>query len=68
MSTPSFIFQFQVIRDENEHEIMAANLVVGDIVLLKGGDRVPADVRIIEAFGFKARNCRTLNTTKVKHV
>lgn len=29
------------------------DIVVGDIVEIKGGDRVPADVRVISAHGFK---------------
>jgi sodium/potassium-transporting ATPase subunit alpha len=31
----------------------AEDLVVGDIVFVKFGDRLPADIRIIEAKGFK---------------
>jgi sodium/potassium-transporting ATPase subunit alpha len=31
-------------------------LVVGDIVEIKGGDRIPADVRIIQGMGFKVDN------------
>jgi sodium/potassium-transporting ATPase subunit alpha len=31
----------------------AEELVVGDIVYVKFGDRLPADIRIIEAKGFK---------------
>lgn len=31
-------------------------LVVGDIVEVKGGDRIPADIRVISAFGFKVDN------------
>lgn len=31
-------------------------LVVGDIVEVKGGDRIPADIRIITAIGFKVDN------------
>lgn len=31
----------------------AEQLVVGDIVYVKFGDRLPADIRIIEAKGFK---------------
>ena len=38
-----------VVRDGEEHEIDASDLVPGDIVLLRAGDRVPADLRVIEA-------------------
>ncbi len=39
----------RVIRDGVEKEIDAANLVLGDIVRLSQGDRVPADGRILSA-------------------
>ena len=38
-----------VIREGNKKEIDAEELVPGDIVLLSSGDKVPADLRIIEA-------------------
>jgi len=38
----------QVIRDNKETEIPAADLVQGDLVVLVAGARVPADGRIIE--------------------
>ena len=38
-----------VLRDGREGEIAASELVPGDVVLLHTGDRVPADVRLIEA-------------------
>lgn len=41
-------------RDGGKKEVPAAELVVGDIVELKGGDKIPADVRILEANTFKA--------------
>ncbi|OQR92998.1 sodium/potassium-transporting ATPase subunit alpha [Achlya hypogyna] len=37
-----------VIRDGKSQKINATQLVRGDIVLLKGGDKVPADVRVVE--------------------
>ena len=40
-----------VIRDGKKKKIEAALLVPGDIVLLQGGDQVPADLRIIESRG-----------------
>jgi P-type Ca2+ transporter type 2C len=39
----------RVRRDGSEAEIAAADVVVGDVVLLAAGDEVPADGRIIEA-------------------
>jgi Ca2+-transporting ATPase len=43
-----------VIRDGVEGEIPARNLVPGDIILLAAGDKVPADVRLIEAINLQA--------------
>ena len=40
-----------VYRDGKEEEIKAENLVVGDIVLLKTGNRVPADLVLIDDDG-----------------
>ena len=37
-----------VVREGNEQRINANTLVPGDIVILDGGDKVPADVRLIE--------------------
>lgn len=39
----------KVIRDGRIGQIPAKGLVVGDIVLLESGDRIPADIRFIEA-------------------
>lgn len=38
-----------VLREGRRREIPAEQLVVGDVVLLTSGDKVPADVRLIEA-------------------
>lgn len=38
-----------VIRDDKEVIISSKDVVVGDIILIKAGDFVPADARIIEA-------------------
>ncbi len=43
-----------VIRDGKKKEIDSMYLVPGDIVVLRQGDIVPADLRIIEAEGIKA--------------
>ncbi|KAL3091724.1 hypothetical protein niasHT_024306 [Heterodera trifolii] len=45
-----------VIRDGEKRQIPSSQLVVGDIVEVKGGDRVPADIRITQAHGFKVDN------------
>ena len=42
-----------VIRDGEEKEIPARNLVPGDIILLQTGDRIPADSRLTEAVNLK---------------
>ena len=38
-----------VRRDGNEVEMPARELVPGDIILLRSGDKVPADARVVEA-------------------
>ena len=43
-----------VIRDGREQKIEAQFLVPGDIVILQIGDRVPADLRLLEATNIKA--------------
>uniref|UniRef100_A0A0N5AJW8 Sodium/potassium-transporting ATPase subunit alpha n=1 Tax=Syphacia muris TaxID=451379 RepID=A0A0N5AJW8_9BILA len=45
-----------VYRDGERIQVRTEQLVVGDIVEIKGGDRVPADIRVISAFGFKVDN------------
>jgi len=44
------------VRDGEKVTIKAEELVVGDIVEIKFGDRVPADVRVLEARSFKVDN------------
>jgi Ca2+-transporting ATPase len=43
-----------VLRDGQEIEIAAREIVPGDIVALRTGDKVPADCRLIEAVNLKA--------------
>uniref|UniRef100_A0A670K4K1 Sodium/potassium-transporting ATPase subunit alpha n=1 Tax=Podarcis muralis TaxID=64176 RepID=A0A670K4K1_PODMU len=45
-----------VLRDAEKKDISAEELVVGDIVEIKGGDRIPADIRIITSQGCKVDN------------
>lgn len=42
-----------VMRDGERHSIDSASVVPGDIVLLEAGERVPADLRLIEATGLR---------------
>ncbi len=44
----------RVERGGGVHDVPAAEIVPGDIVVLKGGDRVPADLKLIEAVEFAA--------------
>lgn len=44
------------IRNGEKKTINADGLVVGDIIDVKFGDRVPADMRVIKASGFKVDN------------
>lgn len=49
-----FLFQQAlVVRDGEKKQINAENVVVGDLVEVKGGDRIPADLRIIGSHGCK---------------
>jgi Ca2+-transporting ATPase len=41
------------LRDGEELEVPAQHLVPGDIVLLQAGDRVPADVRLVESINLQ---------------
>nr|CAD7447538.1 unnamed protein product [Timema bartmani] len=45
-----------VVRGGEKLSLRAEELVVGDIVEVKGGDRIPADIRIVEASSFKVDN------------
>ena len=44
-----------VIRGGQRIDAPAEALVVGDIIDVKFGDRVPADIRVIKASSFKVR-------------
>ena len=45
-----------IIRNGEKIEIKAEELTIGDIVEVKFGDRVPADLRVIECRNFKVDN------------
>merc|ERR1712165_205500 len=44
------------IRNGEKIEIKAEELTIGDVIEVKFGDRVPADLRILESKGFKVDN------------
>ena len=47
----------QVVRDGAQKEIEASELVVGDIVQIRGGDKTPADIRMLECHSIKVIAC-----------
>jgi magnesium-transporting ATPase (P-type) len=48
--------QAQVLREGKVTRVPAEQLVPGDIVHLEQGDKIPADCRLIEAFGARVNN------------
>jgi len=42
-----------VLRDGEEIEVPARDLVPGDVVMLRAGDRIPADLRLVEAINLQ---------------
>jgi Ca2+-transporting ATPase len=42
-----------VLRDGEEREVPARDLVPGDVILLHAGDKIPADARLIEAINLQ---------------
>ncbi|XP_059828836.1 sodium/potassium-transporting ATPase subunit alpha-2 isoform X1 [Hypanus sabinus] len=48
--------QALVIREGEKVQINAEDVVTGDLVEVKGGDRIPADLRIISSHGCKVDN------------
>lgn len=59
----SVIQQALVVRDGEKKSINAEEVVVGDMVEIKGGDRIPADLRIISAHGCKVTSWNLLQIT-----
>jgi Ca2+-transporting ATPase len=44
----SMVTEVTVIRNSNKQRIRASELTIGDVVVLQSGDKIPADLRIIE--------------------
>ena len=49
-------FNVRIIRNGKELEAPAELVVPGDLLLLAEGDKVPADLRLIESNGLKVNN------------
>ena len=45
-----------VLRGNTIVKILAENVTIGDIVLVSSGDKVPADIRILECDDLKVNN------------
>merc|ERR1712226_477439 len=45
-----------VLRNGEKVELNARDLTIGDVVFIKGGDKVPADIRIVKCDGLKVDN------------
>jgi sodium/potassium-transporting ATPase subunit alpha len=48
--------EVKVLRDAKVKQVPAEELVPGDVILLDDGDDIPADCRLIEAFGVRVNN------------
>jgi magnesium-transporting ATPase (P-type) len=46
----------KVIRDGELRKILVKEIVLGDVIVLEEGDRVPADARLVEAFDLWTNN------------
>merc|ERR1712214_111895 len=56
-SFKNLVPQYAVVRRNGEKiTVKAAELTLGDIVEIKFGDRIPADIRVLESRGFKVDN------------
>ena len=50
-----------VLRGGSHVTLAVEKIVVGDVVDVKFGDRIPADIRILNSAGFKVCQCLVLN-------
>jgi magnesium-transporting ATPase (P-type) len=48
--------EVKVLRDKKVKQVPTEALVPGDVILLDDGDDIPADCRLIEAFGVRVNN------------
>lgn len=53
--TDASVQQALVIREGEKVQINAEEVVAGDLIEVKGGDRIPADIRVVSAHGCKVQ-------------
>jgi Ca2+-transporting ATPase len=46
----------RVIRDGTEQNVPASELAPGDVLILAEGDNIPADARLVDAYGLRTNN------------
>jgi Ca2+-transporting ATPase len=46
----------RVVRDGAEQNVPASELAPGDVLILAEGDNIPADARLVEAYGLRTNN------------
>lgn len=56
-----------VIREGEKLTLRAEDLTLGDVVEVKFGDRIPADIRIIESRSFKVDNSSLTGESEPQH-
>ena len=45
-----------VIRGGKRSAVDAENLTIGDLIEVKGGDKLPADIRVVSCSSFKVKS------------
>lgn len=56
----------QVLREGKQETVDASEVVPGDICVLKGGDKVPADIRLIKRMALKVNQSLFTGESKVR--
>jgi magnesium-transporting ATPase (P-type) len=46
----------RVVREGVETSVLASEIVPGDVIVLAEGDNIPADARVVEAFGLRTNH------------
>lgn len=60
--------QALVIREGEKVQINAEEVVAGDLIEVKGGDRIPADIRVVSAHGCKVQGHKYTRTQSLSLV